>query len=180
MQEKWKEIEGYNGRYSISNLGRVANGHGLIMRTRPSKDGYVRILLFKDRKYKSEYVHILVANHFLEKPDVEKVEVNHIDGVKSNNVVSNLEWVTRSQNTQHAIRNGFRFVNPSAGKYGKDSKTSKPVAQCDLNGNLIKVWESREEAAKHFNTTRGTICRCVNKKRKTCCGFVWKNPEELI
>lgn len=176
MEEIWKEINGYDGLYQISNLGRVKNSKGLIMAQKPSKkDGYVRIQLFKNGKYKAEYVHILVAKHFIPKPPIENLEVNHIDANKSNNLVSNLEWVTRSQNTKHAIDRKLRFVNPAMGKYGKDNPNSKRTAQYDLDGNLIRIWDSREDAAVYYNCKRGNICKAINGYKKSYLGYMWRN-----
>lgn len=175
MQEIWKDIDTYNGLYQISNFGRVRNAKGLIMSQKPSKDGYVRIQLFNNHKYKAEYVHILVAKHFVKKPSGEKLEVNHIDGHKANNVFTNLEWVTRSQNTIHAIHHNLRFVNPAKGKFGKDNPNSKPAAQYSFDGNLIKIWDSREDAAKELGCRRGDICGAINGWAKSCQGFMWRD-----
>lgn len=177
MDEVWKEIAGYDGVYKISNLGRVKNSKGLIMAQKPSKDGYVRINLFKGKKYKAEYVHILVAKHFVTKPDVDGLEVNHIDGVKNNNNVSNLEWVTKSQNTRHAIEHNLRFVNPTMGRYGKDNPGSKPTAQYSFDGVLVRVWDSRKDAADYYGIRRGAICAAVNGRKKSCVGYLWRNAD---
>lgn len=176
MKECWKDIEKYAGKYQISNYGRVRNSKGLIMSQRVRRDGYVCISLIKDGKYISEYVHRLVALAFVSYPSLDgEYEVNHIDGVKINNNADNLEWISARDNTKHAILHSLRSINPAAGKYGKDSNTSKPVAQYDKQGNLIKIWPSREEAARYYKTQRGNICNCVNGRKKTLFGYVWKN-----
>lgn len=100
--EIWKPIQGtYN--YSISNFGRVRNDKkAQLMNLHKINSGYL-IVIIKSPKL----VHRLVAKAFLEIPQVlETLEVNHIDCNKTNNHVSNLEWVTSSENKQHAISNG--------------------------------------------------------------------------
>lgn len=181
MEEIWKDVDGYDGLYQVSNLGRVRNSAGLIMAQKPSKrDGYVRLLLCKNGKYKAEYVHILVAKHFVVKEGANELEVNHIDCNKSNNIFTNLEWVTKSQNTKHAIANGLRFENPSKGKFGKDNPNSKPVAQYDFDGNLLLVWDSRKDAGDFYGCGRQNICAAVNGWKASCCGFMWRDATEDV
>lgn len=190
MQEIWTDIPGYEGLYMVSNLGRVMSLHctsksakesGVpnrrILKNTLSSSGYYHVQLYKsNKKVKTILVHILVARAFIPNPD-NLPEVNHKDGNKSNNKSSNLEWVTKSQNTVHAIENHLRPVNNSLGKRGKNSKTSKPVEQFDLDGSFIRLWDSREEAAISCGATRSEICRCINGGRKTCRGYIWRNPE---
>lgn len=172
MEEIWKEVVGYNGLYQVSNMGRVRNAKGMIMSQKPSKDGYVRLLLFKDGKYKSEYIHILVAKSFI--PNLyNKPEVNHIDANKRNNCVENLEWVTKSENHRHAVNMGLKPVCPTKGKFGSDNPCVKPVFQYDLNGKFLNEWKSREDAANYYGCTANSISRAMNGVRKTCKGFIW-------
>ena len=123
MKELWKDIDGYEGLYQVSNKGRVKsldsvgsrNVPGLesyIVKGRvlsPSKHrhGYRLIMLRKDGHRGSFLVHRLVAKAFLQNPKSNRV-VNHKDGVKDNNCVDNLEWVTNGENNQHAWNSGLR------------------------------------------------------------------------
>lgn len=172
MQEIWKDAHNFEGLYQVSNLGRIKNSKGLIMKQRISKDGYVRIALFKNGKYKVTYVHILVAIAFIPNPHNKK-EVNHIDANKSNNVVTNLEWVTRSENHYHAVKMGLKPICPTIGKHGKDNPCTKPVYQYDLSGKFIKKWSSRDEAANYYHCKPNSISRCMNGVRKSCKGYIW-------
>lgn len=174
VKEVWKEIDGYNGRYLISNYGRIKNRDGWIMKQKPSKDGYVRILLFNGKKYKAEYTHILVAKAFLPKP-TSKSEVNHIDADKSNNLLWNLEWVTRSENHYHAVSLGLKPENPTKGKRYEDNPCVKPVYQYDMQGNFMKKWNSRREAADFYGCQPNSISRAMNGERKSCAGFIWRH-----
>lgn len=173
MIEIWKDVDGYEGIYQISNLGRVRNKIGLVLKQKPSKDGYVRILLCKDGKYKAKYVHILVAKAFIPNPDC-KPEVNHIDANKSHNSSDNLEWVTRRENHFHAVSLGLKPINPMIGKRGINNPYVKPVYQYDLQGNFVKKWRSREEAANYYHCHPNSISRCMNGVRQSCKGYIWK------
>lgn len=140
-KEIWKEIDGYNGQYQISNLGNVRsfskwkNGDLL----KPGKCGnpgpYLQVILVhpesKVKRY--EYIHRLVAQYFL--PSVDgKTEVNHIDGNTLNNCVTNLEWCTHGENMKHASHSGVLSRGQDAYKGAKNPK-SKAVLQFDCNGN---------------------------------------------
>lgn len=111
--EIWKDIEGFEGLYQVSNMGRVKSFHfkrNLILNP-GNVNGYLEVSLYKPKTNKKRLVHILVAKAFIANPE-NLPEVNHKDGNKSNNRVENLEWVTSSQNKFHAIKSK---LNPSAG-----------------------------------------------------------------
>ncbi|MGM1462396.1 NUMOD4 domain-containing protein [Bacillus cereus group sp. BceL310] len=101
--EIWRDIEGYEGLYQVSNLGRVRSlkKNKMIMKPFVNEEGYLRITLLKDRKKNNLRVHRLVAKAFIYNKD-NKPEVNHINAIKSDNKVNNLEWVTPKENMKHA------------------------------------------------------------------------------
>lgn len=112
--EIWRDIVDdvvdYEGKYQVSNFARVRSFHRdkiKIIKPDIIHTGYLRVLLYKDGKTKSYYVHVLVAKAFVPNPD-NKRQVNHIDGDKSNNCVDNLEWTTPSENIAHAFETGLR------------------------------------------------------------------------
>jgi len=130
--EIWKDVVGYEGYYQISNLGRVKSLKKRVpfetygvrkLRTLPEKIlkqhknecGYMYVPLAKDTKKKKHKIHRLVAEAFLPNPEMKKC-VNHKDGNKVNNCVSNLEWVTHSENMKHAAENGL-WVSWNKGKH---------------------------------------------------------------
>ena len=123
MEEIWKDIEGYEGLYQVSNYGRVKslpkihkttknyNKLGYItkekiLRQRKTQRGYFLVTLYKDQKGKSLYVHRLVANMFILNKD-NKPCINHKNGDKKDNKVTNLEWCTYSENMIHAYATGL-------------------------------------------------------------------------
>ena len=118
--EIWKEIEGYKALYQISNYGRIKslshiNNLGrvrpeCILGNRLSDRGYHTAVLYNNGKPKSFRVHQLVAKAFIDNP-FNKPHVNHLDGVKSNNFVNNLEWVTISENQNHAFQIGLNRIS---------------------------------------------------------------------
>lgn len=92
--------------YTVCVDGTITNSRGIILATRLSNSGYLQVSLWKDNRETTYYIHRLIAEHFIDNP-LNKSQVNHIDGCKLNNSVSNLEWVTRSENSVHAYKNGL-------------------------------------------------------------------------
>jgi len=107
MKEKWQKIEGFPN-YSVSNHGRIRNDKsGRIKKTFLRKKKYVRVQLHKNGTGYTRSVHRLAATAFLPNPE-NKGDVNHEDGVPQNNHISNLSWMTRSENLIHAYKTGLK------------------------------------------------------------------------
>ena len=101
MTEEWKAIPGFDGKYLVSNMGRVLNVNNGLKKPYVTKKGYLKVGLSNGRDhYEKRRVHRLVAEAFLPNPD-GLPEVNHKDLNKTNNVVTNLEWVTGEENRRH-------------------------------------------------------------------------------
>lgn len=104
---------GYEGLYAASDDGRIwaypkrSRRNGRWLKPRPDNSGYPYVGLYKNCKTKTEKLHRLIAIAFLGQPPFEKAQVNHIDGVKTNNRIENLEWCTAKQNKNHAWRTGI-------------------------------------------------------------------------
>ncbi len=157
----WQPVKGYEGTYEVHWRGIVRNVNGLLLAPGLGKNGYLTLSLYQNQKGKSFYVHSLVANHFIANP-FNKRCVNHKDGNKQNNHLSNLEWATHSENNSHAIQIGLKkSINPARG-----------VMQLDLEGNEVARYHSSEHAPYPFSS--GNICHVCNGTRLTHGGFKWK------
>ncbi len=112
MQEIWKDIEGFDGRYQISSWGNVRNLNGDIIKPFENEKGYLKVGLTKDGKCHKKRINRLVAIAFIPNP-YELPQVNHKDGNKKNNSITNLEWSTDELNKKHAklLREGqYNFI----------------------------------------------------------------------
>ena len=162
MQEIWKDVAGYEGLYQVSNLGNVKSlsyNHTKkpkVLKNIKMSIGYESISLFKDKVSKVFYIHRLVANAFIENKN-NLPTVNHIDGIKSNNIVSNLEWMSFSDNNKHAHLIGLNFAKK--GEEHPKSKLKKEDVIFIFNSNL-----SLRVLAKKYNVSKTSIEYIKNGK----------------
>lgn len=185
--EVWKDIEGYDGLYQVSNHARVrsidrcikcSDGKtrrlkGMLLSPGPNSWNrhYLTVNLSKCGKIKPHMVHRLVADAFIPNPD-NKPEVNHIDGNKKNNEVSNLEWVTHQENMKHASESGL--WRPS------EKMISATIARCSkpvVCSNGI-VYGSQKEAAESLGINGSHISDVCNGKRRKTHGYSFKFVED--
>lgn len=172
-REIWKPISDYEGSYEISSYGRVKSfptkrrTTTIILKPKLTKDGYYETTLYSEEKPKYIRTHRLVAQAFI--PNLQnKPQVNHKDGNKLNNYVGNLEWCTNQENITHSIEMGLQ--NP----VGHNNFNAKPVAQYDLDGNLIQKYKCIRYASDDTGIKQGNISRVCNGHRKTSGGYIWK------
>ena len=171
MEETWKDIKGYEGRYQVSNMGRVKtiNRHKSDGRIQKEKiriseidhRGYEFVLLYNENGYKRYSVHVLVANAFIPNPN-NKPQINHIDGNKINNIANNLEWVTASENQMHAIRNGLS--KPKRGEEHTGCKLTYDNVQ-----QIRKMRQSGKtyyEIGREFNVSYTYVGRIIRGERR--------------
>lgn len=176
-EEIWKPIKGYENLYEVSNLGRIKSlnyNHTKkegIMKGCKTSFGHLRVMI--DRKLIS--IHRLVAQEFIPNED-NKPFIDHINGIPWDNRVENLRWCTQSENLRNPLAIEKLKNRPSKLKGRTDNlcPNSKAVAQFDKQGNFIQEWNSQAEAARQLNIKQGDISKCVNGKRDSCGGFIWK------
>jgi len=195
MREIWKDIQGYEMLYQVSNQGRVRsldrvvsckngkrkNLHGNIIRPQRCSNGYLFVCLSKQGTVRQHRVHRLVAIAFLQRQD-DKCEVNHINECKTDNNVSNLEWLSHRDNIVHgtqqqrgvAHRNQRGERNGMFGRKGKLNPHSKRVLQLDLNGNRITSYDSIREAAVATNSNASSITSVCRGRLIQTNGYKWQ------
>ena len=151
-----------NKQYFVSNLGRFKNSSGTIMNNYKVNDnGYIRVYI----QNKTYALHRLLALTFIENPE-SKEQVNHIDGNKLNNAVTNLEWNTCSENNLHKFQIGL------------GNNFTRKITQYDLQMNKIKDFNSIIEAAKELNIGKSNIRGVLTNDRKTAGGFIFNYLEK--
>lgn len=168
MEELWKDIVDYEGFYQVSSLGRIRritqNGYKEV---KPRNDLYSTVSLSKHCDRKTVAIHRLVALHFLPNPRGCN-EVNHKNGIKHDNRVENLEWVSQHENMAHAKK--------VLGKY-PFGKKPRPVNQIDIETNVVvQTYDSVSEAGYTFNKLSGrtAITNCCNGKSLSAYGYKWE------
>lgn len=179
--EEWKDIPNYEGIYQASNLGRVkslekidALGHRLkekILKPQINHRGYYRVNLYKNSIQNNYYIHRLVFEAF-NGPIPEGLQVNHINEIKTDNRLSNLNLMTAKENINWGTR------NERAGKVLKNRKDqSKSVLQYDLQDNFVKEYASTRQVERELGFAQRHICECCNGKLKTAYNYKWKYKE---
>lgn len=192
MKEEWRTIKGTNDKYSVSNLGNVKRNEHYTMVSPTSQHPNGAKVFYKEKEvrgyicnegYKVVYlsispnkriikkVHRLVAEAFI--PNVDNLpQVNHKDENRLNNSVYNLEWCSAKYNANHGTR-----------KDKLRRASGIQVAQYDLTGNLVKIWDSISQASRHFGTKATSGIRRVCKQeygRNTYKGFIWKYVDSKV
>jgi hypothetical protein len=180
MREEWRDIEGYEGLYMVSNFGRVVSFQGCnprIMKLGMTHKGYQCVGLQKEKQHKTCVVHRLVAKAFIPNPD-NLPQVNHKDECKTNNRVDNLEWCTDKYNHNYGT-----YIERQRNFQPRNT----PVLMFDLNGNFEKEFISAREAAREMNTSHALICHCCEgygdkQNRVSLKGKLWcyKGEEDTI
>lgn len=165
-KEVWKDlpIEEYKGLYLVSNKGRLFSVRkSKIFSQYITNSGYMQATL--TNRYgvrKHEYLHRLVAMAFIENPN-NLPQVNHINEIKVDNRVENLEWVSAKDN-----------INYGTGNERRAKKLSVAIDQFDLDGNFIRTWQGAREVEKELGYKNSSISKCLNGKYKTAYNFIWK------
>ena len=175
--EIWKDILGYEGIYQVSTFGKVkallrqkgkGTGRGSyiskerILKSRINRSGYKQVSLYKSGTARTLLVHRLIMIAFV--PNLEsKPEVNHIDGIKLNNDLSNLEWATHSENAKHAFKMGLR-IPPVFDRKGSSNGSSKLIEKDIVDiVNMSKAGFSTKEIMAKFGISQPNASRILRR-----------------
>lgn len=185
-EEIWRPVEGYEGLYEVSSIGRIKslkrvvrnNGGYRIIQESIKKNsvdgkGYEYVWLW-NKSGREHRVHKLVATAFI--PNLEnKPCIDHINGNRRDNRVENLRWCTHKENSNFEIAHERMSRNaPWRGKYGENVPWSKAVFQYDQEGNLIQEFGGILEASRKTGINYRCISDSCRGKQKTAGGYVWK------
>ena len=164
--ETWKPVVGYEELYEVSDQGRVKSlkfGKEKILKPWKTPDGYLKVSLRKDGHTKHTYVHRIVSEAFIQNPNNLET-VNHKDEVKTNNVASNLEWMSQKDNINYGTRNKRM-----------SEALSKQVQMFDKStSELLATFPSLSEAKRVTGINQSNISQCCLGKYKSAGGYIWK------
>ena len=166
--EIWKDIPDYEGLYQVSNLGRVKSFYkgGRILKPLPVRSGYLRVALtFYDGSIHFIPIHRLVLIAFSQ--NMGNMQVNHINGIKTDNRLENLEWVTPSENAL------------SFGYHSRIKNRRRKVRATHLDGRTI-LFESRQAAAEYFGCSDSEIKYNSRYRKRNKKGWIFEKVEDIV
>lgn len=171
IEEQWLDIPGYEGFYQISNFGRVKSFYFKNPRIlKPHKvKGYSNVELYKNKEKKQFYIHRLVMENFCPIENMDMLDVNHKDEDKSNNHISNLEWMTHKDNLNY----GSRAEKARIKMQGRNSPRSKKVKCIEKD----VIYEALREAERQLGIPATNISRACKGKIKSAGGYHWEYVE---
>lgn len=167
---EWRRVEQTDHEVYVSSNGDIVSfgrRSGMFLALSRNGSGYVCIALTLNGKQSTHRLHRIVAKLFIQNPE-GKPEINHKNGIRHDNRVENLEWCTRSENTNHAIQTGLSkpYVR----------RESRAISQYTRDGKLVKTWHSLVEAKAALGVSKeeGNIGEVLRNKAKIAYGFSWK------
>lgn len=161
--EQWRDVVGFEGKYQVSDLGRVRNARLRVLKPQLVNSGYLVVHLYDGTGRQIQLVHRLVAGAFCANP-LAYPEVNHLDADKTHNHAGNLEWTTRQGNVDHAGENGRRILKPNA----------QAVIGTPVGGGEVLRFVSQKDAEVFLTGKQSSaINHCFSGVKKTAYGYTW-------
>lgn len=166
MNEVWKDVVGYEGFYEVSDMGNVRDKRCMLLRkATTNKDGYKVVGLTANGNRKLFLLHRLIALAFIDNPE-NKPQINHKNGVKTDNYLSNLEWVTNRENAIHAIAMGLSNSDNNRGVKNHNNKLNE-VDVIDIRNNYLPRVVTQKFFSIKYGITRETVGQIVRRE-------IWK------
>lgn len=178
MKKEWRDVVGFEGVYKVSSDGEVIGPRGFVLKGGVNIRGYKYVILSNGNEHFNRVVHRLVVMAFISNP-ADKCDVNHINGIKTDNRLTNLEWATRSENIQHAYDTGLAKATRShLGKFGSLHPNYKGpvVATAISDGSKIVMRGVKEIRDNGFD--QGNVANCLRGKAKTHKGYCFERITE--
>ena len=189
MSEIWKDINGFEGYYQVSNLGRVKSIERVIeylsygkkktkkicekiFKPQFNKSGYYMVNLSVNNMHYPKQIHRLVAEAFIPNPD-NKPQVDHINTIRTDNRVENLRWCTQQENTDNPLSKA-KHKEYYSEHIGSNHHCARKIIQFTADNELLDVYDCIKDASEKLNVDRAHISSCCSGKRKTAGGSRWK------
>lgn len=195
MSEVWKPVIGYESRYEVSNMGNVrslnyrSTGKTRMLKPVTEGKGYLMVGLCCNQTMKWGKVHRLVASAFIPNPE-NKPQVNHINGIKTDNRADNLEWVTNGENLRHAYKHGLKQGSKEWGHtlgtvYGKRDREkialarSKPIIAINIQTGAETLFKSAAEVERVLGINHSTVPKVCNGQQKSAKGYTFRYGQQV-
>lgn len=177
--EVWKDIEGYEGLYQVSNQGNVLSlnyankGYSKQLTPKCNNRGRLWVELVKQKKKKPMLIHRLVATAFIPNPN-NYPQINHKDENPKNNEASNLEWCNSLYNNHYSMK-----LHPDRPRERKstpiyEKRNDLKINQYDKSGNLIRQWKNSRTIFLETKMSDWSISECCRGHRRSAYGFIWR------
>lgn len=159
--EEWRAVPGWDGRYEVSNLGRLRNRHGKVIRPSLGERGYYQVGLYGDSGQRSFRLHRLIALAFVSNPHGHP-HVNHLDCDKLNNAATNLEWTTFEANFAHGREAGVALAKNNP----KVRRKLSAAQVIDIRSRQIKTWPECKAVGEEFGVSASHVYNITNGRKR--------------